>query len=253
MRRIVAILSAASFLTACTQQVARPPLETRRFQIDWANLPTQPLQAEGLQGEGFVLTPAQWPLEASVKRLLAGDFEGVIDRFDLAFRPSRLEHEVLRKLFAAGYLPAYVRLRNTGAAPIEFAPERLALRADAHTTFAAVPAGELPQRFEEIDWARTGLTVVVVALLLVLVVAAARDNRGRVDLSGVDVGVRSGLDAAARPADARRADATRGGASAEAGLLTPAVLAPGQRQEGFVFFRVERMLVDWTGLALELR
>ncbi|MCH7478297.1 MAG: hypothetical protein IIA14_09360 [SAR324 cluster bacterium] len=173
--RLIALVLLPAFLFACTRQVARGPLETRRFAVDWEALEPQRLQRGDLRIEGVVLTPAQWPLEASVKNLLKGDFLGVVTGLDLRFRPSTLRSDVLERLLEAGYVPAFLRVRNEGKQNAPFDPNWVFLRVDEETAFPPVPADGLPDLFQEIDWAATGFAVVITALAVALVVVSQRN------------------------------------------------------------------------------
>ena len=249
--RLIALVLLPAFLFACTRQVARGRLETRRFVVDWEALEPQRLQRGDLRIEGVVLTPAQWPLEASVKNLLKGDFLGVVTGLDLRFRPSTLRSDVLERLLEAGYVPAFLRVRNEGKQNAPFDPNWVFLRVDEETAFPPVPADGLPYLFREIDWAATGFAVVITALAVALVVVSQRNQRvsigGNVQLSrlpGVFIPP-SGASARGRFRAASAAQSTRG-------LLRGEILPPGETREGFVFFRKEGLVADWKAVRLVL-
>ena len=185
--RLLAWIVMAAFAVSCTKEVVRGPLGTRHYSLNMDQLDSRRIDAEGLEIESIVLTPAQWPLEASITQLFKGDFMGVIDNFDLSFRSSRLRDDMLELLFDEGYLPAFVRVRNTGASERALEPATLTVEADKGTTFYPVPAEDLPGRFKQIDWAKTGFGVVLAALLVVLIVASAKEGRSR---RGVSFGAR---------------------------------------------------------------
>jgi hypothetical protein len=239
----------ATLLSGCTKHVRRGAPETRHFEVDWDQLDRQSLDWDGWVIEGVPLTPSQWPLEGSVKSLFAGDFEGVIDRFDLRFHSSTLEGDVLEELYDAGYVPAYVRVANTADSPRRFEPLLLSLEADQRSRLFAVTPEELPATFERTDWGAAGMAVVVATLTLFLVVLSVKEGRGRVHGSMVQFPARVGLEAkgslyrrgAALP-DLIKPD-TRG-------LLLAAEMAPGAQAEGFLFFRIGEPVLDWTSLRL---
>ncbi|MEE8395808.1 MAG: hypothetical protein V3S29_07115 [bacterium] len=271
------------FTASCTRTVPREPLEKRTFQVDWDALDSRRTLVNGLAVDSIVLTPAQWPLEASVKRLFQLDFIGVFSDLDLTFRSGNLRSDVLRKLYGEGFLPAYVRVANHGRRPARFSPGDYAVRVDKERLFHPVPAGELPAKFSEIDWVGTGTAVVLAALFVVLAVAAAKEGKsarfpGRVATPRLAAGaVRAGSEVAVAVAEVA-ADATAhaaveaaldagaesgrrqgraqppapaGAKPAERGLLGGSVLAPGESREGFLFFRVSGTVTDWRQVRME--
>lgn len=246
--RVFAVVLLAAFLAACTRQVARPPLETRHFRVNWEDLPRQRVEWAGWVAEGVPLTPVQWPLQASLNELLAGDFVGVIDRFDLRFHSATLEGDVLEKLFERGFLPAYLRVRNTGEARRTFRPEALTLEADGEALLFPLPPAALPRYFEEIDWARIGSGVVVAALTLALILLA-RQSRGDSDVHIVG---RAELRAPLGPGLEQRRGRPPAPppGTATQGLLTAGEVAPGEAREGFVFYRLTHDVADWQSLRL---
>ena len=175
--RVAAWLVIVAMLAGCTRDVVRGPMDTRHYSVDMDRLDARRIVADSLEIDSVVLTPAQWPLEASFKNLFQGDFVGVFDNFDLSFRSSRLRNDTLERLFDEGYLPVFLRVRNPGAGDARFIPGSLVVLADKGTTLYPVSADDLPGRFSEIDWGKTGLGVVLVALMVVLIVASAKEGR----------------------------------------------------------------------------
>jgi hypothetical protein len=249
--RLLALLLLGPFLAACTHPVARPPIEVRHFAVDWDALGLARQPMDGLTVEGLVLTPAQWPLEASLKRLVQGDFRGVIDAFDLSFHSSRVPAGALERLYEAGYLPAYVRVRNPDAEPHPFWIERLGVEVDDGTGLVPVAPEELPQRFEEVDWAQAGM-VLVSAVLLVAIIAAGR--RGDVEVrGGANLGHLPGQVFLEGSRGSRRGSRVRPAPAApraDPALLRNERLQPGEQREGFVLFRVTGSVVNWKSARL---
>jgi len=251
----VVLALALAALPACTRHEPRPPLREEMLRADWAALDPQPFTLGDIAGEGVVLTPDQWPLEASVKRLLQLDFTGVVTDFDLRFRSGTLRGDVLEALFDAGYLPAYVRVRNNGDEPRPLSPQRLVVRADEGTALYAVHPLEVPQRLERLDWARTGTAVVVAALAVVLVLAA-QDDSAMSDLAAdsAHLTLRMNIEGRGVPSPlVTRDPGGRAAAPAEpelTGLLRPRMLAPGEEASGFVFFRLDETVADWRSVRL---
>lgn len=247
--RFLTLLILFAFLVACTRQVVRPPVP-KELAVDWGALDPSRISWDGLEVEGVVLTPARWPLEGSLKNLLRLDFIGVIDAFDLRYHSSSLREDVLEKLFDEGYLPAYLRVKNGGAQPRGFLPARLVARADGETLFYPVPPGELPARFREMDWARTGLTLVLVALVVVLVVLGSREG-GNFPSAATNT-IRFDLPRETALSRGAEGPAAAGaGGRSTAGLLRGGILQPGEAREGFLFFRLNRMVADWGTVTIE--
>lgn len=250
LRPLLAVLALAALLHACTRQAPREPIEVRHYRVDWAALEAPVLRWDDFAAQGVVLTPAQWPLQVSLNRLLAGDFTGMIDGLDLSFRSSRIPTDVLRDLYEEGYLAAYVRVEHTGDARATFDPRWLVVVADEATLLPPVPPEALPATMEEIDWMRTGAVVAAVALLAALAVAG-RENRG-----GRGVYIQGQLNLRGLPytAEPRRgrdaAPPTR--PPRDTGLLTQEVLQPGDVREGFLLFSLDQDVADWETARLAL-
>ncbi|MCZ6646104.1 MAG: hypothetical protein O7B79_07675 [SAR324 cluster bacterium] len=249
LMRALAWLLIVLFAASCTRDVVRGPLEVRRYTVDWDSLPSRRTAVNGLVVDSVVLTPAQWPLEGSVKQLFAGNFQGVIENFDLSFHSSTLRDDMLERLFDKGFLPVLLRVRNEGQSGTVFEPSQFAVRADADTVFFSLPAEELPGHFKEIDWGKTGANVLLAALVVVVLVAAAKQGRsrgrgrlyvpGRLHVSG-DLGTGRGT-----------AGAGAYGAPSNKGLLRRGKLAAGAVLEGFLFFRMDGPVTDWSTARLE--
>ncbi len=245
--RLAALLVAMALLAGCTREVARPAIETRHFGVDWEHSAVEALPLDGLTLRGIVLTPAQWPLEGSLKRLLASDFIGVIDALDLRFHSSTVPGGVLREIYDAGFLPVYARVTNTTSEPRGFFPQRLTVQGEPGRVLYPVEAQSLPQHLRRMDWERTAV-VTLAALVLVAVLVAGRE--GRLDArSAGDV-----TDLSARvivaPCGTRRAGgAGRSGAEpappADPGVLAAGLIAPGETRQGFIFFAHRGEWVDW--------
>lgn len=239
MRPLVAVLTLATFLVACTHEVPRASVPVRHYRVDWAAADVPVLHRGGLLVQGLVFTPAQWPLEVSLKHLLAADFAGVIEGLDLRFHSSTVPTGALERLYEDGYLPAYVRVENSGQTPLSFHPQALSVRVDSDTMLPAVAPEELPRAQRRIDWPQVGSVVVAVALLAVLAVAAARDNgSGYTQLGGhVHINPDFLSEPYALPAGLARGSSpghTSTQVLPDTGLLRAATLAPGAVREGFV-------------------
>ena len=268
--RLISALVLVAFLVGCTKTVDRKPLETRRFQVVWEDLNTQKvLLPGGLVAEGVVLTPAQLPLEASFKRLFQFDFIGFFTEMDLRFSSSSLDHKVLRQLFDEGYIPSLVRVRNDSQAPRQFLPDQLMLQADGETTLYPVSPEGLPERFKNIDWAKTTLTVVFAVLIVFIILLAAKEGKGgNLNLfnDSVDVSTRVMIESGQHAGDGtmperqRTASEIAAGATqpdpqmsektVNKGILLPTTIPPGSSTEGFIFFALDKTVVDWRTVQL---
>jgi len=257
--RPAALLTLAAFLFACTHEVPRETVAVRHYRVDWAAAHVPVLRLGGLTAQGVVLTPAQWPLEASLKNLLAADFTGVIEGLDLGFHSSTIPSGALEELHDEGYLPAYVRVENSGATPVHFDPRALSVRVDGDTVLPAVAPEDLPQPVRRIDWMQTGAVVVAVALLAILAVAA-REGRSsnRPQVQGqIYINPQMFLEPHPFRAERERDRAARMAASEppaprDAGLLRVETLAPGEANEGFVLFTLAGGVRDWRTARLAL-
>jgi hypothetical protein len=259
---IIALAVLAAFLAACTTQEARPPIALRHFQVDWEHAGAQELAAQDLRIQAVLLTPTQWPLQGSLKRLLHGDFMGVIDAFDLRFRSATIPSGILEELYGRGFVPAYVRVENRAGEPRAFQPAAMLTVQDrAGQELPAAEPEDLPRTFTRVDVERTVLTVAVVVLVVAAIVA---QRKGELNLgtpyvspysSGhgyVEVGVQAPIGSEA-PADTSGGPGPAPGSGADRSLLRAAVLAPGEAREGVVLFRHKNATVDWGSARLVAR
>ncbi len=232
--RGLAALLAGLLAGACTHEVPLPPVETVRLRVDWPAQALPHANLDGVDVQGLVFTPAQWPLEASLKKLTAGDLVGVVEAFDLRFKLSTLPAGALQDLFDQGFVPAYVRIENRGRAPRVFLPERLALQVDGTRQWPSAAPEELPTSMTAVDWRRTGLTLVVITVLVVLLAAQSR-NRNVSSVGNLDL----------EPLTRASPPPAPSGPTAQDVLLTRRELAPGEAAEGLVLFRQEGRATDW--------
>lgn len=257
MPRVLVWFVLLAFLAACTKDVVRGPMDTGRYTVDLERLGARRVLLDGPEMHGLeilslVLTPAQWPLEASFKNLFQGDFVGTIENFDLSFRASRLRNDTLERLFGEGYLPAFLKVSNRSTGEVSFNPDLLVVLADKGTSFYPVSADVLPERFKEIDWAQTGLNVVLVALVVVLIVASAKEGRsgghGILRAPNTNFFISGGGGRSRRG----RRGYSKVAQPSDKGLLRARLLKPGETIEGFVFFQLDRTVADWSSARVEI-
>ncbi len=255
-RMLAAGVTLAAFLAACTRQEVRPPVEVRHFQVDWEHADAPSVAGQGLSARGILLTPTQWPLEGSLKRLVKGDFMGVLDAFDLRFHSSTIPTGVLEDLYGRGFVPAYVRVENPSGETRLFTPEDLVVRDKNSAELAAANPDDLPRTFTRVDMERTLLAAVTVALMVVVLVAG---REGRLDLNTADVALRVPGQVYAQVNVQPRFGPDAPGAEIGAGpgsdrsLLRAQALAPGEAREGIVLFLHRSALVDWASVRLAWR
>lgn len=255
-RTLAAGVTLAAFLAACTRQEVRPPVEVRHFQVDWEHADAPPLEGAGLVARGILLTPTQWPLEGSLKRLVKGDFMGVIDAFDLRFHSSTIPGGVLEDLYGRGFVPAYVRVENTSGETRLFTPEDLVVRDQGGGELASANPDDLPRTFTRVDMERTLLAAASIALIVVVLVSG---REGRLDLNTADVALRVPgqvyVEVNVQPQFGAEAPAAEIGAGpgTDRSLLREQALAPGEAREGIILFLHRQALVDWPSAHLAWR
>lgn len=245
--RLLAWVVLAALLAGCTKDVVRGPVDTRNYSVDLERLGARRIVADGLEMDSVVLSPFQWPLEGSIKSLFQGDFVGIIENFDLSFRASRLRDDTLERLFDEGYVPVFLRVRNGGSEAARFIPSSLVVMADKDTEFYPVRSDDLPARFKEIDWAQTGLGVVLAALVVVLILASAKEGRG----GGGGILRAPNANFAVSGGGGRGRAYSSTARPSTKGLLRESMLQPGEVLEGFVFFQMDRTVVDWASARIE--
>jgi len=260
-RMLAASLTMAAFLAACTRQELRPPVEVRHFHVDWEHADAAPVEGQGLRARGILLTPTQWPLEGSLKRLFKGDFLGVIDAFDLRFHSSTIPTGVLEELYGRGFVPAYVRMENPSDEARLFTPEDLVVRDKNGGELAAANPDDLPRTFTRVDLERTLLAAATVVLIAAVLVSG---REGRLNLGSTggnldvryyaytEVNVQPRIDAEASGAEAA-AGKLGAGPGTDRSLLRAQTLAPGDAREGIILFVHRRTLVDWASARLAWR
>jgi hypothetical protein len=174
----ISLLTLADFLAACTKNEIRGSVEEQHVQVDCVRTGTPVVKLAGLDARGVILSPSQWPLEASVKHLFRGDFSGVIDAFNWRFQSSKIPSGALEDLYDAGYVPAYVRVVNASDQPMAFSPTSLVIRDKLGAELSSIDPVSLPDRFQKIDWKKTGIVVAVSVLIVLVIVLAASSGKG---------------------------------------------------------------------------
>jgi hypothetical protein len=262
--RLAAAVTQFVFLANCaTQSEPRRSVEVRHFELDWSRAEVPRVALGPLEAEAIVLAPAQWPLESSVKRLLSGDFTGVVDAASFRFRSSRVPEGVFEDLYAYGLVAAYVRVMNPTDAFRVFDPIGLALKDKYGVTSPAVSRDSLPRRFSHVDWNRSAQRameaagdVALAVVVVVAVIAAEIALEGRVYAGDVQ-GVGNML-----PSRHRDDDQTPGSPTpmypaetqplldpVDPGILGLGRLSPHSAREGVVFF-LREPLTDWSTAVL---
>lgn len=251
--RLVSMIVLAFFIPACAQYETREitKSEFQSVKVDWDALGLETLDVGGIRTRGMLITPAQWPLEASFKSLVDGDFKGVIEAFDLRFHYSDIPEGVLEELFDEGYLPAYIRVENPHPEPRTFLASRLGARLDSTSFLRPVNPEDLPARYRELNWEYTtkksllvGLNVVVIVSILALCGAAGGGCNG---MGLPDFGFQKEF------GDAKVHSKSLDVAEKEWGtkfLLWKTRLLPGEAREGLVFFRLRLKGYEWPSARL---
>ncbi|MDH4248246.1 MAG: hypothetical protein OEW39_10555 [Deltaproteobacteria bacterium] len=256
--RLAAVLTLGAFLTAlpgCTRQAVRPPVTERHYQVDWDTLRDSALALNGLDVRGALLTPTQFPLEASFKRAASLDFVGVWESLDFRFHASTIPEGGVKRLYDAGYLPVFARIYNPAAEPLNFNPAQLAVYTGGDP-LVNVPPESLPQVFSELDIGKTVGTVVGALFLTLVMVASLKEGRSRgfagsADIMNVTSRLVVEVTGNSQLTSSSDQPVVQSGGT-EPGLLEGGVIPPGVSREGFLFFHMEKGLVNWDQARLIL-
>ena len=141
-----------------------------------------------LQISDIVYSKAKFPLEDFFSSLMSGQFKESIQKMNLKYKPSNVSNSILEKLLDHGYVPAYVKIKNTSQLPVKISYENFQLvnLENANTKWPAIDSKQLPQQFNETASGINpeGAAVVVVAVVFVavilFVVAVASQGGGNV-------------------------------------------------------------------------
>lgn len=249
----IAVITGCALLLACSKNEIRPSVEVEHYQIDWERVGGTPVQLGGIQVRGVIFSPAQWPLETSLKRAMRGDFHGVIDGFNLRFQSSNIPSGVLEDLYNAGYLPAYVQIANTSDQPAGFLLSGIVVRDSLGAELLSVDPDELPAAFKSVDWKKTGIAVGLSLLVVVLILAIASGKGGRggggAFFSGTGGGSGNGNPGSTEPMPTRPAGGVRaaGDTGADQAVLRSELMPAKTTREGVLFFRrSDATIIDWT-------
>ena len=249
--RAIAALLVSSLLTSCTATKTRAPIETKTVSIDWAHVPAQTLDVGGATLQGLLLTPSQWPLEESMRRIFHGDLEGFITELSLTFRPSMIPDGVLQDLYDAGFIPAYVRLSNNSGQAVNFDPARVVVDVGNGVLLLPARPEELQARFTKFSGEKTGEAIgfaLLVVVLVLLIVAASKNGGGHFDPS---IGPGHGQESSNRP-DTPTSKPNEPIISDD-GLLRPMSISPNAYIEGVLLFHKPTESVNWNAAKLLAR
>ncbi len=112
--------------------------------------------------ESTIYHPALLPLEGFFKQLAQGNFAKAADQLDLRYVPTNVDASLIAELLDAGYLPALVKVTNTGLAPVSM--QSLLLSASlGQERGLAVPNEELPTKLDEVHWSNLGANAAGIA------------------------------------------------------------------------------------------
>jgi hypothetical protein len=270
MRPTLALRTVAALVVVCVvgSCASAPPTSIEKKDVDTRHLQFQALELNGLVLKGAVLTPDAWPLESSMKRLLDGDLEGVIQEFNVRFQPGTIPSGALQDLYNAGYVPAYVRISNPSGQWQDLNLSRIWINLEDKLELPSVPANQLPGRFtqasgqrmsaepaREADTRSAGDRIVgaVGVSLIYIAVVAVIDSMDRNGIMSHAYSYQIGpLIPAPGPASTVPRNAPAPSTSdrltvgrIDDGLIRSGSVAANDLVEGLVFFRVPSSSVEW--------
>lgn len=126
-----------------------------------------------------IYRPSQLPLGQFFTHLRKGDYKKAFQKIDIRYKPANYDDEILTELIDAGFVPVYVKIKNTSTAPLQIDEKSFALNHSAGEV-KAFNTDQLPRKFEEFSPTalaanvyNTGVVVVGFAAIMGLVIISA--------------------------------------------------------------------------------
>ncbi len=137
-----------------------------------------PLNAQGVELNYAIYRTSQLPLGDFFTRLKQGEYKKAFRQADFHYRSANFNDKALNKLIESGFIPVYVKLKNTGTTPLTLDEKSFALTNEKEPK-AAFYSDQLPQVFSEINPTavaanvyNTGVVVVGFAAVMAILVVA---------------------------------------------------------------------------------
>jgi hypothetical protein len=135
-----------------------------------------------LRIESVIYSEGKWPLSDFFSRLMAGEFKEAIAKVDIRYVPSNTKNEILRELINDGFVPVFVRVKNTSAVPVQVSEAQFHIE-DGKIRVRAIESTQIPRVFKrfssEAFIANTiNVGAVVLAFTVLFYAMAESDNYG---------------------------------------------------------------------------
>lgn len=129
---------------------------------------------EKIEIDNLVYKQSEYPLEEFLRKLIAGDFNKVLNNIDFKYTPSNTDNEIILELIKEGLIPVYVSIKNTGSAPVKISEKNFSL-SDGVIQLQALDLNNIPKSFERFNskaiLANTyNISVAIIGTVIVLAV-----------------------------------------------------------------------------------
>ena len=110
----------------------------------------QTITFDKLQIENLVYTENVYPLEESLRKLVAGDFDEVLNNIDFKYKPSNTDNKIILELLKEGLVPVYVNVKNTGSEPAKISEKNFYISGGAEHV-QAMNLKNVPRSFKRFN------------------------------------------------------------------------------------------------------
>jgi len=143
------------------------------------------IQKPEVEIQYLIYQQSKLPLGDFFSHLKRGDYNKAFRRIDFRYRSANFKDEAMAELLEAGFVPAYVKVKNPGSTPLQFDEKSFALSSE-DVSLKAFYSDQLPKEFKRLspkavaaNVYNTGVVIVGFAAVLAayFVVASAANGQ----------------------------------------------------------------------------
>jgi hypothetical protein len=218
----------------------------------------QQQESKGLLIRSVVYIPSKLPLNDFFSRLRHGEFNEAFRKLDIRYHSSNTGNEATKQLIAAGFIPVYVEIKNTGSTPVSV-NERSFVLDNGKLKVSALLSGDVPREFHsggvaagpkakasvgDIAAAVVGMAALLAAFVIVMVPLAAL-CQGHCDFSGWQSSPKATGSGSPAHADSQEDSTAKDFARRtkivyNSQLLADTRINPGESAQGLLLFHMDR-------------
>ncbi len=193
-------------------------------------------QVDDLKIGSIVYLPSKLPLEDFFSRLRRGEFSDAFAKMDLNYKQSNTNDELIQKIIEAGFIPAYIEVKNTGEGPISIDEKTFALD-NGKNQIKGFYADSLPREFERFSPTAVAanavnLGIVIVGFAVVLAAMIILPSGAHFPDTGQGSSSSMSNDPLNKTSETTKIDYKNY-------LLTATKIMPGESAKGLLFFYFE--------------